>query len=890
MIYVSVLFVSLYCVLVAQAETPALDVKKHPQVDRVALGKKAFTNRGCIECHATFADDKTIKTGPSLYGLFQKKAIEKKVYDSALKKNVNVLADMHYFMSSMGNPTKHLSLQTHETEKGKPFMPLMPAYTSKMIPAHEVSAIHSYLLTLNSAENAGPATDFVSAVPEKVSNRLHPHIIASSDHTLVVRGLVANKTSARSIHVGQVNGQNFSFDPRTLAIQSIWTGNFLDMRNEVRGRGGKANALGAKSKLWPATFTNILQPLNADGIAAYDAALNHSVTPDTLSRSVSYLDQLKARNGKLLGYTTGKEIPSIHYMIDGNKVDLNFSIGVDGKLNATLTGNLKQDLTLTFPAAAFKDVKVTSGKLDLAKGKWTLSSLDTPVEWIGIPKNPVAHLPEKKQNRVQSSAFTWTDEKKKLDITPGFSAQSAKGPKYTDGTSPLFEPTAIDFEKDGTPVIGSRAAGIWKVKQGKWQPFALGTFEVLGLTVKENGDLIVCQKPEVSIIKDTDKDGVADRFQTLSADYRFTGNYHAYNHGPAVDSKGNIHFTLNLQHAKGKNIYKSDGPYMGSQGGFRGWNCRISADGKFSPYAMGFRSAAGLAFSPEEILYSADNQGEFMATSRINRIEEGKFYGHPAGLIDLKDMSVKALKKGKQAEYIKTREQSSILMPHKHVANSPGHPVWDTTDGKFGPFKGQMFIGDQTLSNIHRIHLETVNGVEQGSIMPFVSGLPSGPMRLSFSPSGEMWVGQTGRGWASRGNQQSALQKFKWNGKTEQAIHHVSVKKEGLEVNFNLPVAETDRASYSAAVIDSWHYRDAPSYGSPEMGKRIEKLAAPLWNKEGTVCLYKIENFGSDPEREKVANATSRVFRINLHKTAFGKTNSRFLSTAYYTLNSVLKE
>ena len=304
---------------------------------------------------------------------------------------------------------------------------------------------------------------------------------------------------------------------------------------------------------------------------------------------------------------------------------------------------------------------------------------------------------------------------------------------------------------------------------------------------------------------------------------------------------------------------------------------------------MGFRSAAGLAFSPDDKLYSADNQGEFMGTSRINRVEEGKFYGHPAGLIDLKNMSVKALKDGKQAEYIAKREQSVILMPHKFVANSPGHPVWDTTGGKFGPFKGQMFIGDQTLSNIHRIHIETVNGIEQGSIMPFVSGLPSGPMRLSFSPTGEMWVGQTGRGWASRGRQQSALQKFKWNGKTEQAIHSVRVKKDGLEVSFTLPVAETDRVSYRAAVIDSWHYRDAKSYGSPEMGKRVEKLSAPVWNKEGTAVLYKIENFGIDPEREKIPNATSRVFRINLHKTAFGKTKSTFLSTAYYTLNSVPK-
>lgn len=872
------------------AETFPLDEKNHPQINSVALGKEAFTNRGCIECHASFADNKIVKTGPSLYGVFQRKAIERTVFDSVTKKDVKVMADKNYFLASLSNPTRHLTHQTIKEEKGKPYLPIMPAYNGEMILSHEVDAVYDYLLTLNSGEDAGSATVFRSAVREKVSDKVDPFIIEVADQTMVVRGFVGNKTSARSIHVGQVNGQNFSFDPRTLAIQSIWTGGFLDMRNEVNGRGGKPNKVGAKAKVWPAPFTNILQPLNADGKTAFDGGLTNSLSPDTLKRTVSFYDQLKAINGKLLGYTTGEDNPTFHYLIDGNMVNLNFSITSEGGFSATLTGKLKQDLTLIFPASAFNDVKVNGGILDTAAGTWTLSSLDSAVTWTATPAKPFTQWPVKKANRIQPSAFEWTDEKAKLDIIPGFSVQKTDGPMYTDGTSPLFEPTGIDFDRDGTPVIGSRAAGIWKIKEGKWQPYALGTFELLGLTVKGNGDLVVCQKPEVSLIKDSDKDGVADEYHTLSGDYRFTGNYHAYNHGPAVDSKGNIHYTLNLQHAKGEGIYKSNGPYMGSQGGFRGWNLRIGSDGEFSPYAVGFRSAAGLAFSPDDKLYSADNQGEFMATSRLNRVEEGKFYGHPSGLIDLQDMSVKALEDSKQAEYIETREQSSVLLPHGHVANSPGHPVWDTTQGKFGPFEGQIFIGDQTLSNIHRIQLETVDGVEQGSIMPFVNGLPSGPMRLSFSPSGEMWAGQTGRGWASRGGNKSALQKFKWDGKVEQAIHSVRVTSNGFEVQFTQAVAKEDRASYSAADVDSWYYIDSFNYGSPKKGQQVEKLAKPIWKEDGTSVIYEIEKFGHDPEREKVEGATSRVFRINLHKTAFGKANSEFLSTAYYTLNAVPKK
>ena len=43
-----------------------------------------------------------------------------------------------------------------------------------------------------------------------------------------------------------------------------------------------------------------------------------------------------------------------------------------------------------------------------------------------------------------------------------------------------------------------------------------------------------------------------------------------------------------------------------------------------------------------------------------------------------------------------------ILFPHNRVANSPGNPAWVTTN-KFGPFTGQLLIGDQTQSNLLRV-------------------------------------------------------------------------------------------------------------------------------------------------------------------------------------------
>ena len=55
------------------------------------------------------------------------------------------------------------------------------------------------------------------------------------DDVRLQRGPLAG-TSGRSIHVGNPNGINYSFDPRLLAVVKIWQGGFLDMD----GRAGQS--------------------------------------------------------------------------------------------------------------------------------------------------------------------------------------------------------------------------------------------------------------------------------------------------------------------------------------------------------------------------------------------------------------------------------------------------------------------------------------------------------------------------------------------------------------------------------------------------------------------------------------------------------------------------
>ena len=89
-----------------------------------------------------------------------------------------------------------------------------------------------------------------------------------------------------------------------------------------------------------------------------------------------------------------------------------------------------------------------------------------------------------------------------------------------------------------------------------------------------------------------------------------------------------------------------------------------------------------------------------------------------------------------------------------------------STNKKFGPFAGQMLIGDQTQSNLLRVVMQKVDDVEQGSVMPFFEGLESGVMRPLFLPDGSLLLGQTGRGWQAKGGKVASLQHVRWDGKT----------------------------------------------------------------------------------------------------------------------------
>ena len=295
------------------------------------------------------------------------------------------------------------------------------------------------------------------------------------------------------------------------------------------------------------------------------------------------------------------------------------------------------------------------------------------------------------------------------------------------------------------------------------------------MEVISKDEIIVSQMAELTRIKDTDGDGIADLYETISDKWGMSGNYHETN-TIVPDKKGGWYIAIGTASHNGPNFFRTKGTfsYNGRRGrnfsasDWKGWVMHIDKNGKTTPFAKGFRANNGIGMSADGKIFVTDNQGDWRGTSPVYHVEYDKFYGHPNSLVWDKNF-VKEVSDNPLFYYIKNMEQyekdrtpAAIELPHGFMMNSPSEIIFDTK-GNFGPFKGQAFVGDIAGGRIVRCMFEEVNGVTQGACVKLVDkGLKAGNNRLVFSPDGKsLFTGQTVRGWG-RPSRRHAAHHIQW--------------------------------------------------------------------------------------------------------------------------------
>jgi hypothetical protein len=375
---------------------------------------------------------------------------------------------------------------------------------------------------------------------------------------------------------------------------------------------------------------------------------------------------------------------------------------------------------------------------------------------------------------------------------------------------------------------------IYDPASGEWSLFADGLHTPLGLVALGNHEIVVGQRPEITKLTDTDGDGRADHFKTLTDAFGMSGNYAEFTFGPVEDREGNLFFSLGTGSDLGRiltnevrGLYSPVGHEgrMNSAVPYRGWVMKLTPEGETIPWANGFREPNGLGFDPHGHLLVPDNQGDFVGSSALFHVRKGGFYGHPHSLVWRPGFNRRPFEVP-VAELDAMRSRPAVVFPHGEMANSPAQPTADATGGKFGPFGGQMFLGAMNFPRLLRVMLEEVDGHLQGASVPFFdkAGLDLGNNRLAFHPQdGSLWVGSTKhKAWVGA----SGLRRLSWTGRTPMEVQDMTLTADAFDLTFTLPVDEKTAGSPDHYTLESYTYNYHEEYGSQKYDRTGETIAS----------------------------------------------------------------
>lgn len=286
---------------------------------------------------------------------------------------------------------------------------------------------------------------------------------------------------------------------------------------------------------------------------------------------------------------------------------------------------------------------------------------------------------------------------------------------------------------------------------------------------------------------------------------------------------GNLWITLTIGMGLSKQQMSrtlTDTPLGYRQSLWGGWGMKVTPGGTLVPVCAGMRSPCGIGMNREGDVFYSDQQGNWVAANSLHHIREGAFFHHAEALASMNltgssFQDVKPVPDGvPYPEAIKQFTQlrpPAVWFPYRKAGQSTTDIMLDDSHGRFGPFDGQLFVGEFTQASIHRVFLEKVGGGYQGACFSFRSRFASAVLRLAQGTDGSVFVGLTNRGWSSLGTSAYGLQRRVFTSPVEMKT-------------------ASDTGSYE---INSHTYNYQSTYGSDEIQQRTLGVKSATVSADG---------------------------------------------------------
>jgi hypothetical protein len=342
-----------------------------------------------------------------------------------------------------------------------------------------------------------------------------------------------------------------------------------------------------------------------------------------------------------------------------------------------------------------------------------------------------------------------------------------------------------------TDVVVSTAHGdVWLLRgvdedldEVVWKRFATGLYQPLGLKVVD-GQVYVLERGQLTRLQDQNGDGEADVYESFHADWHVAGGEHSFDTCLERDPAGYWYF-----HSTGDPQVPTGGTLI-----------RVTPDGLNSEvFCTGFRHPIGLGVLPDGRITGADQEGNWMPSTRVDIYRRGGFYG---------DM---------RAHHRETPPQtydSPLCWLPRQLDNSAGGEV-AVPAGAWGPLGGQMLHLSYGRCRLLLLLMQRVGEMEQGGAVDLGLQFESGIQRGRFRPDdGHLYVvGMDG--WQTAAVQDGCLQRIRWTGREFRTPLGLRVEPEGIRITFSEPLDREVAADVGRYHVEQWNYRWRAEYGSP---------------------------------------------------------------------------
>ena len=382
---------------------------------------------------------------------------------------------------------------------------------------------------------------------------------------------------------------------------------------------------------------------------------------------------------------------------------------------------------------------------------------------------------------------------------------------------------------------------------------ASGLAEPLGLKVVDD-EIYVLQKQELTKLIDHDGDEIIDEYQTVSDDWRVSANFHEFAFG-LVYKDGYFYAALATAIMPG-------GASANPQIPDRGKVVKISKeDGSLEFIAHGLRTPNGIGIGADGEIFVADNQGDWLPSSKILHVQKGAWFGSRSvdfeGTADLEETL------------------PLVWLPQDEIGNSPSTP----SSLNVGPYKNQMIHGEVTHGGVKRVFPELVDGKYQGAVFRFVQGLEAGVNRMVWGPDGDLYIGGIGNpgNWQQNGKFWYGLQRLHYNGNSVFEPLAIRAKSNGIEVEFTEPLAENAGRDVNDYEIKQWYYKPTQDYGGPKLDLEV----------------LKVQSLNISEDRKKVffelpGMKANHVVHFRIVKPFLSSNNHSLWTTeGWYTMNNI---